>query len=66
MLHVVTGGAGFIGVNLVRRLLGRGERVIALDNFLLGRGAHLRPMLAHPDLQLIVVDCADLDALRTS
>ena len=30
--HVVTGGAGFIGCNLVDRLLSDGERVILLDN----------------------------------
>ena len=32
--HVlITGGAGFIGSHLTRRLLGRGERVTALDSF---------------------------------
>jgi UDP-glucuronate 4-epimerase len=33
-MHIlVTGGAGFIGSHLAQRLLGRGDTVVALDNF---------------------------------
>src|SRR5437016_4611806 len=32
MRHLVIGGAGFIGVNIARRLLERGEGVTLLDN----------------------------------
>ena len=32
MIILVTGGAGFIGSHLTERLLGRGDRVVALDN----------------------------------
>lgn len=42
-LVVVTGGAGFIGSNLVDALIERGMRVRALDNFATGSRAHLNP-----------------------
>ncbi|MBI2077361.1 MAG: NAD-dependent epimerase/dehydratase family protein [Euryarchaeota archaeon] len=38
---LVTGGAGFIGTNLVRTLVARRERVVVLDNEFLGRISNL-------------------------
>lgn len=36
-LILVTGGAGFVGSNLIKRLLADGNRVISLDNYFAGR-----------------------------
>jgi dTDP-glucose 4,6-dehydratase len=44
---VVTGGAGFIGSHLCRRLLADGWTVIAIDNLVTGRLANIEDLFAH-------------------
>jgi UDP-glucose 4-epimerase len=41
MKILVTGGAGFIGSNLIRKLVERGEKVISLDNYSTGKYENL-------------------------
>ena len=43
MRAVVTGGAGFIGSNLVDALLARGDEVVAVDDLSSGRREHVSP-----------------------
>src|SRR2546422_4926700 len=43
-LYLVTGGAGFIGSNLVHSLVARGKRVRVLDNLATGRLDNLEPV----------------------
>ena len=33
MRVLVTGGAGFVGTNLIKRLLSEGHKVVSLDNY---------------------------------
>lgn len=39
----MTGGAGFIGSNLVDALVGRGDEVVVIDDFSFGKRANLNP-----------------------
>jgi UDP-glucose 4-epimerase len=43
---IVTGGAGFIGSNLVDALVARGDRVTVIDNLSTGKAANLETALA--------------------
>ena len=43
---VVTGGAGFIGSELVRQLAARGDRVVAIDNLVNGTRENLADVLS--------------------
>ena len=55
---LVTGGAGYIGSVLVRRLLQDGERVRVLDRFLFG-GAGLEGLRDDPSLEVLHRDLRD-------
>ena len=48
-LYLVTGGAGFIGSNIVEELLNRGEKVRILDNFSTGKRQNLEELLRMPE-----------------
>jgi nucleoside-diphosphate-sugar epimerase len=66
MRYLVTGGAGFIGSNLVRALLAAGDTVRVLDNFLTGKRENLEGLAErHGDaFRLVEGDLRDLDAVR--
>jgi UDP-glucose 4-epimerase len=59
----VTGGAGFIGSNLVDRLLALGYPVTAYDNFSTGQRRFLELALPHPNFTLVEGDTLDAAAL---
>lgn len=56
---LVTGGAGFIGNHLCRRLLNEGNYVICLDNFFTGLKQHIEDMLDNPNFELVEHDIVD-------
>ncbi len=50
---LVTGGAGFIGSHLCKRLLEQNNEVLCLDNYFTGSKMNVLPMLNNPMFELI-------------
>jgi UDP-glucose 4-epimerase len=63
---LVTGGAGFIGSNVVDRLLAAGCDVVAYDNFSTGRRSFIASASSHPRFSLIEGDVLDLAVLTNA
>lgn len=64
-MYIVTGCAGFIGSNLVDRLLALGYKVVGVDNFSTGQHRFLENALAQPNFQLYEADLINLERLKT-
>ena len=65
MKSLVTGGAGFIGSNLVDALVGRGDEVAVIDNISTGRRENLDQALAN-GAELIELDVRDAAAVAAA
>ena len=61
---LVTGGAGFIGSNLVEALLAQNNEVVVLDNFATGKMENLFPFTGNPKFKLIVGDIRNIEDCR--
>ena len=57
--NLVTGGSGFLGSHLSKKLLERGEEVICIDNFFTGTKQNIEPLMHHPNFELIRHDVTE-------
>jgi nucleoside-diphosphate-sugar epimerase len=64
MRYLVTGGAGFIGSNIVEELVRRGEKVRVLDNFSTGKRENLEGFIDR--IELIEGDIRNYEDVRQS
>ena len=58
-IHLVTGGAGFLGSHLIDRLMEDGDEVICLDNYFTGRKFNIARWIGHPRFELIRHDVTE-------
>ncbi|MCR9106628.1 MAG: SDR family oxidoreductase [Gammaproteobacteria bacterium] len=53
---LVTGGAGFLGSHLCRRLLGEGRHVICVDNYFTGSQSNIQELLGESNFEILEHD----------
>lgn len=61
---LVTGGAGFIGSNLVEALLEQNNKVVCLDNFATGKRENIAAFMANKNFRLIEGDIRNEETCR--
>jgi UDP-glucose 4-epimerase len=57
--HVITGGAGFVGVNLAKRLLADGASVVAVDDLSRGSAGNLGELDGNSFFEFHQLDCSE-------
>jgi UDP-glucuronate decarboxylase len=50
---LVTGGAGFLGSHLCRRLLDDGHEVLCVDNYFTGDKRNIQPLMSNPSFEML-------------
>jgi len=66
MKYLVTGGAGFIGSNIVSELLRQGQQVVVLDNFATGKRENILPLMKNENLTMIEGDLRSFHIVRSA
>jgi UDP-glucose 4-epimerase len=66
MKYLVTGGAGFIGSNIVSELLKQGQQVVVLDNFATGKRENILPLMKNANLTMIEGDLRSFHIVRSA
>ena len=61
---LITGGAGFIGSNLIEHFLKQNNEVICLDNLSTGHKKNITPFFENKNFQFIEGDIRDLDVCK--
>lgn len=61
---LITGAAGFLGANLVERVVADGHSVLAMDNLSMGKLANLEGLLGRPGVEFMQADVTQASAFE--
>lgn len=61
---IITGGAGFIGVNLIKSLEDKYEKIVCIDNFSLGNLKFFKQDIKKSKIEILTIDCSDVLNLK--
>ncbi|MBX4200627.1 SDR family oxidoreductase [Candidatus Parcubacteria bacterium] len=64
--YLVTGGAGFIGSNIIKKILENGDFVRAVDNLATGRRENIEEFSGHANFEFMEGDLTDLETAKKS
>jgi nucleoside-diphosphate-sugar epimerase len=64
--YLVTGGAGFIGSNIVKTLLEKGNKIRVLDNFATGKRSNILPFMTNPNFEMFEGDLRSFHIVRNA
>jgi len=63
-MHMIAGGAGFVGANLTAALLDRGDDVLVVDDLSRGTRMWMDRFSSNPAFSFVEADCSDPDELE--
>lgn len=61
---LVTGGAGFIGSNIIEKLIRQNNEIVCLDNFITGKNENIEGFMSNPSFHLIEGDIRDIGVCK--
>ena len=61
---VVTGGAGFIGSHIIKKLLEMDSKVICIDNMISGSFDNIQPFIGNPNFKLVTASITNYPSIE--
>ena len=61
---VVTGGAGFIGSHIIKKLLEMDSKVICIDNMISGSFDNIQPFIDNPNFKLVTASITNYPSIE--